>query len=86
MAVLTLQEDDRCMNPRDRTKVNKTFSCLEHFAILQIGLAYVDTFGAAVGWLDNVLMLFVRHVGKERAMLRVPDEVMMMADQLERSV
>lgn len=60
---LTLQEDDRSVNPRDGSEVDQAFSCSEDFSIFEIGLPYVNAVGAALCWLDDVFMLFVRHDG-----------------------
>jgi hypothetical protein len=57
----TLQEDDRCMDPRHGAEVHQAFTCFEHLAILRLRLADVDAFSTAVRGLDVVCVLLVRH-------------------------
>lgn len=57
----TLQEDNRCVNPRHGAEVHQAFTCLEDLAILRLRLADVDAFGAAMRGLDVICVLLVRH-------------------------
>jgi hypothetical protein len=49
------------MDPRDCSEVDKAFSCPEDFAILEVGLPYVDALAAALCWLDDIFVLLVGH-------------------------
>ena len=83
---LTFQEDHRCVNPRNGSKIDKTFSCSEDFAILEIGFANVDAVGAAVCWLNDIFVLLVRHGRCVLAMVKAIDDAMVVSgDQFEDS-
>lgn len=71
------------MNPRDRSEVDKAFSCSEDLAIFKVGLAYVDALAAALRWLDDVFMLLVGHDGQAE---KNTDVAMMKDDQFEMLV
>jgi hypothetical protein len=68
------------VNPRNGSKVDKTFSCSEDLAVLEVGFAYVDAVGATVCWLNDIFVLLVRHGGYALAMVKAIDDTMVMSD------
>lgn len=50
----TLQENDRCVDPRHGAEIHQAFTCLEDLAILRLRLADVDAFGAAARGFNGV--------------------------------
>ena len=60
LVVLTLQKDDRSVNPRHSSEVLKALSLLEDLSIvLDIDFAEIDAVRATLSWRDHILVFLV---------------------------